>query len=60
MTINVSVQYNGGLLPVVILLTLRDYIGEPFATIKSFSPCSQCSYPSILTNVPLGVDAQKV
>ena len=27
----ISVQYNGGLLPVIILLTLLcDYIGEPF------------------------------
>ena len=30
MAINVSVQYNGGLLPEIILLTLCDYIGEPF------------------------------
>ena len=30
MVINVSVQYNGGLLPDIILLTLCDYIGEPF------------------------------
>ena len=27
---NVSVQYNGGLLPEIILLTLCDNIGEPF------------------------------
>ena len=31
MVINVSVQYNGGLLPDIILWTLCDYIiGEPF------------------------------
>ena len=30
MAISVSVQYNGGLLPDIILLTLCDYIGEPF------------------------------
>ena len=30
MVINVSVQYTGGLLPDIILLTLCDYIGEPF------------------------------
>ena len=30
MVINVSVQYNGGLLPDIILLNLCDYIGEPF------------------------------
>ena len=29
MVINVSVQYNGGLLPDIILLTLCDSIGEP-------------------------------
>ena len=28
--INVSVQYNGGFLPEIILLTLCDNIGEPF------------------------------
>ena len=30
MVINVSVQYNGGFLPEIILLTLCDYIREPF------------------------------
>ena len=30
MVINVSVQYNGGLLPDIILLTLYDSIGDPF------------------------------
>ena len=30
MVINVSVQYNGGFLPENMLLTLCDYIGEPF------------------------------
>ena len=31
MVINVSVQYNGGLLPDIILLTpCCDYVGEPF------------------------------
>ena len=29
MAINVSVQYNGGLLPDIILLTQCGYIGEP-------------------------------
>ena len=28
--VNVSVQFNGGLLPDAILLTLCDSIGEPF------------------------------
>ena len=30
MEINVSVQYNGGLLPEIILSTRCSYIGEPF------------------------------
>ena len=30
MAINVSVQYNGGLLPDIMMLTRCDYIGEPF------------------------------
>ena len=30
MAIDVSEQHNGGLLPDIILLALRDYIGEPF------------------------------
>ena len=30
MAINVSVQYNGGLLPDIILLTLCNYVREPF------------------------------
>ena len=40
----INVQYNGGLLPDIILLTLCDYIGEPFEyneeflSLKSISP----------------------
>ena len=30
MVINVNVQYNGGFLPEILLLTLCDYIGESF------------------------------
>ena len=30
MEINVSVQYNGGLLPDIMLSTRINYIGEPF------------------------------
>ena len=60
MAINaVSVQYNGGLLPDIILLTLCDYIGESF-TMKSFRPYSQCSHLNILAIFFLRVDAQKV
>ena len=36
MAINVSVQYNGGLLLDIILLTLCDYIEEPFRYYKKF------------------------
>ena len=48
-------QYNGGLLPDIILLTLRDYIvGEPFwYHMKSFCPYSQCSHLIFLTIFPL-------
>ena len=49
MAINVSVQYNGGLLPDIKLLTLCDFIGEPFDTMKSFCPYSQCSHLNVLT-----------
>ena len=59
MAINVSVQYNGGLLPDIILLTLCDYIGEPFDTMKSFCPYSLYSHLNLLIIFPLG-DAQKV
>ena len=59
MAINViSVQYNGGLLPDIILLTICHYIGEPFETMKSFCPYSQCSHLNIFTIFPLRVDAQ--
>ena len=37
MVINVSVQYNGGSFPEVILLTLCDYVGEPFKFHIEFS-----------------------
>ena len=51
MAANASVQYNGGLLPDIILLTLCDYIGEnSFDTMKKrFCPYSQCSHLNILT-----------
>ena len=60
MVINVSEQYNGGLLPDILLLTL--YVttsGNPFDTMKSFCPYSQCSHPNLLTTFPLRVDAQE-
>ena len=65
MAINVSVQYNGGLLPDIVLLTRCDYIGKlhwgtRLNTMKSFCPDSQCSHLNLLTIFPLKVDAQKV
>ena len=45
MVIDVSVQYNGGLLPdIIILLILCDDIGSPLNTQKTFCPFSQCSH----------------
>ena len=44
MVINVSVQYNVGFLPEVILLTLYDYIGEPFKYHEEFLS-SQSKFP---------------
>ena len=43
MVINISVQYNGGFLPDIILLTLFDYIGEPFEYLVEF--LSQSMFP---------------
>ena len=46
-----SVQYNGGFLPEIMLLTLCDSIGEPFNTIyyKVFVlTYSQCSHLNLL------------
>ena len=39
MVINVSVQYNGGILPDILLLTT---LGNPFDTMESFRLYSQC------------------
>ena len=36
MAINVSVQYNGGFLPEIILLPYVIILGNPFNTMKSF------------------------
>ena len=60
MEINVSVQYNGGLLPDVILSTRCSYIGESFwyhEEVLSLQPM----FPlKPLDTLPLEVDAQKV
>ena len=51
--INVSVQYNGGFLPDIILLTLCYYHhGTRLNAMKSFCPCSQCSHLNALTIFP--------
>ena len=49
MVINVSVQYNGGLLPDIILLTLCDCIGNPFNTMKNFCLYSRYSHINLFT-----------
>ena len=59
MEINVSVQYNEGFLPDIILLARCGYIGEPVHTMKRFCLYSQCSHLSLQTFFPLKVDAQK-
>ena len=46
-----SVQYDGGLLLDIILLTLCDYTGNPFTTMKSV-----CAIQSFLTCLE-GLDA---
>ena len=61
MAINVSVQYNGGRLPDIILLSLCvTTLGNPFDTMKNFCPYSQCSHLNILLFFPPRVDAQNV
>ena len=60
MEINVSVQYNGGLLPDIILLTRCGYIGESFYTMKRFCLYSKYSHLNISTWFSLNVDAQKI
>ena len=54
MAINVSVQYNGGLLPDIILLTQCNYHRETrLNAMKRFSLCSLRSHPNVLTFPPL-------
>ena len=64
MAINVSVPYNGGFLPDIMLLTLCYYLqGTRLYATKSFCVCSLCSYLNVLTFSSLTgwwVDAQKV
>ena len=62
MAINVSVQYNGGLLPDIILLTQCYYHrGTRLNAMKRFCICSLRSHLNVLTFSPLtGGDAQKV
>ena len=63
MEINVSIQYNGGLLPDIILSTRCSYIGEPFGYHEEvLSLLQPIMFPPkpLDTLLPLGVDAQKV
>ena len=61
MAINVSVQYNGGLLPDITLLTQCYYHrGTRLNAIKRFCLCSLSSDLNVLTFSPCLGDAQKV
>ena len=62
MEINVSVQYNGGLLPDIILSTRCSYIGEPFWYHEEVLSLLQPMFPPSkpLDTLPLEVDTQKV
>ena len=60
MEINVSVQYNGGLPPDIILSTRYSYIGEPFLYHEEVLSLQPMFPPKPLDTVPLEVDAQKI
>ena len=62
MAIKVSVRYNDGILPDVILLTLCYYHrGTRLKAIRSLCPRSLCSHLNVLTIFPsLGGDGKKV
>ena len=51
MAINVSVQYNGGLLPDIIILLTQGYFhrGTRSYAMKRFCFCSLCSHLNVLT-----------
>ena len=46
---NARVQYNGGLLPDIILLTLCDYIGEAFRYHEEFLPLEPMLFRQVET-----------
>ena len=60
MEINGSVQYNGSLLPDIILSTQCSYIGEPFWYHEEVLSLQPMVPPKPLDAVPLEVDAEKV
>ena len=60
MEINVSVQYNGGLLSDIILSTRCSYIGEPLSYHEEVLCLKPMFPPKPLDTLPLEVDAQKV
>ena len=49
MAINVSVQYNGGLLPIILLTQCYYHRGTRVNTIKRFCICSLPSHLNVLT-----------
>ena len=50
MAINVSIQYDGGLLPDIILLTLCDHIEKPFRYHEEFLSLSPMFPPKSYDN----------
>ena len=60
MEINASVQYNGGLLPDIILSTRCSYIGEPFSYHEEVLSLQPMFPPKPSGTLSLEVDAQKV
>ena len=46
--LNARVQYNGGLLPDIILLTLCDYIGEAFRYHEEFLHLEPIMFPPVV------------
>ena len=60
MVVNVSIQYNGGFLPDIIMLTLRDYIADPFDTTKSYCSYSQSSHLNLLVYLDVLFFLQKI
>ena len=52
MAISVNVQYNGGLLPDIILLTQCYFRGTRLNAMERFCICSLCSHLNVLAYFP--------